>query len=1109
MTVYAWGYGDILENILQGLAWLFDPSGGLMVTLGKITILIGFIAVLLSYFGDYGQRDPLRIVKFYVLAVGVWTLFMQIKTTVQIDDVQSNKTTVVDKVPYAIAYPLALTSQVQKSLAQILDQVFGLPDGCGYSKSGMLGCVGVVNSALAMRITDPYLYQSFNQFIVNCVYTNILDGTYNLDDLLTSQNIMSYIGTNLHPSRYTKVYADADCQYGSDTCSPCKAGCSMDCQSAYNYINGQVNSYVGNQGISALAYANGMTTSAVSDALGTAPPYLLNVSQTGQSLLLQSIAMNHLGEAYLRWSEANLAPGVGYAVAGAQRQMETQGIASYFVAGKYLPVLRGILTVLIAGFTSALFILLLTPMAGRALTGYMILFLWTVLWSVGDALINAIIQVKLHSFTNFSSLSQGGLTLMTLPLVQQGVMDYISMAGQFYWMVPTLALLASTGFSIYTMNSLSGAVSSPAQSGTAGASSQVAQGNLGGGNVSWNNQSSGNTSWGGMNWGSLSMGTTSGMTTTWDRQGVGFIDTKGGIVSMHGGQMDMPMATAFMGKAMAGGDRKGAEALGYAMTLMQKTGQPLTNVEMLTDRQGNLVKLSGSAGNQKIEFDARAGYLKIDAGGEGNNRTQLMLSWNEGKGTFMAGAGVDTSKGDISTLINRAREISSSVSLSKSQAEALNKAWQEFMQKQDLESFMKFLKHAQSSGVLNKVMDSFSRTTGFDFKQGIVKTVKDAIQNKEDWKEATSKEASDISKMGLDVSGEVAGKLAFGVGEVPTPGGRASAHIGAGGKIAKAWISQDGRKLLIQAENGKFYTKEIGDSLNRDFSYIFGTKDNLGKETAWTGGSTTEKGHTYQEGVQKTKGVDFHKTFSEIEQLVKSYNENATERAGELLQITQSLLPHYFNTRKEAHIKEGKSEAEATMLAVEDTQRLTNALFSGDINRQREALDNLANTFGIGGLDSDRVRETGKRLEGVKGDVQGIDPTQKGKELKEKTENKLQEKVQAGSYPAYGVPQNVQKELNTTLQWHMGNLHQNPDWSKKFQLDYHNVRNAPSPVSEKDRNELNKIREELRNPKTQAVRILGTVGRDLKGLFHTPEMEKIRQAQKEVEEHIRNRLKSR
>jgi len=76
MTVYAWGYGDVLENILRGIAWLFDPSGGLMVMLGKITILIGFIAVLLSYFGDYGQRDPLRILKFYVLAIGVWTLFM-------------------------------------------------------------------------------------------------------------------------------------------------------------------------------------------------------------------------------------------------------------------------------------------------------------------------------------------------------------------------------------------------------------------------------------------------------------------------------------------------------------------------------------------------------------------------------------------------------------------------------------------------------------------------------------------------------------------------------------------------------------------------------------------------------------------------------------------------------------------------------------------------------------------------------------------------------------------------------------------------------------------------------------------------------------------------
>lgn len=508
MTVYAWGYGDVLENILRGIAWLFDPSGGLMVMLGKITILIGFIAVLLSYFGDYGQRDPLRILKFYVLAIGVWTLFMQVKTTVQIDDIQDNQSRVVQNVPYAIAYPLAFTSQVQKAVAQTLDQVFGLPDDCGYSKTGMLGCVGVVNSALSMRITDPYLYQSFNQFITNCVYTNILDGTYNLEDLQTSQNLLTYMGSSLHPARFTKVYADAECQWTDSGCSPCKAGCSMDCPSAYNYLINQLYNYANYQALNALAYATGMTTSAVSQALNTAPPYLLNVSQTGQSLLLQSIAMNHLGEAYLRWAEANLAPGVGYAVGVAQRQVEAQGISSYFVAGKYLPVLRGILIVLLAGFTSALFILLLTPMAVRALTGYMILFLWTILWSVGDALLNAIIHVKLHGATSFSSLGQGGLTLMTLPVVQQSAMDYISMAGQFYWMIPTLALLASTGFSIHAMNSLSGAVSSPAQSGTASASSQVAQGNLGGGNVSWNNQSFGNTDWGGWRWGNMAAGNT-------------------------------------------------------------------------------------------------------------------------------------------------------------------------------------------------------------------------------------------------------------------------------------------------------------------------------------------------------------------------------------------------------------------------------------------------------------------------------------------------------------------------------------------------------------------------------------------------------------------------
>lgn len=1052
MTVYAWGYGDVLENILRGIAWLFDPSGGLMVMLGKITILIGFIAVLLSYFGDYGQRDPLRILKFYVLAIGVWTLFMQVKTTVQIDDIQDNQSRVVQNVPYAIAYPLAFTSQVQKAVAQTLDQVFGLPDDCGYSKTGMLGCVGVVNSALSMRITDPYLYQSFNQFITNCVYTNILDGTYNLEDLQTSQNLLTYMGSSLHPARFTKVYADAECQWTDSGCSPCKAGCSMDCPSAYNYLINQLYNYANYQALNALAYATGMTTSAVSQALNTAPPYLLNVSQTGQSLLLQSIAMNHLGEAYLRWAEANLAPGVGYAVGVAQRQVEAQGISSYFVAGKYLPVLRGILIVLLAGFTSALFILLLTPMAVRALTGYMILFLWTILWSVGDALLNAIIHVKLHGATSFSSLGQGGLTLMTLPVVQQSAMDYISMAGQFYWMIPTLALLASTGFSIYAMNSLSGAVSSPAQSGTASASSQVAQGNLGGGNVSWNNQSFGNTSWGGMSWGSLSMGTTSGMTTTWNRQSVGFIDTKGGIVSMHGGQLDMPMATAFMGKALAGGDRKGAEALGYAMALMQRTGQPLTNVEMLTDRQGNLVKLSGSAGNQKIEFDARAGYLKIDAGGEGNNRTQLMLSWNEGKGTFMAGAGVDTSKGDISALINRAREISSSVSLTKSQAEALNKAWQEFKEKRDLESFMKFMRAAEVTGMLNEISKAFSGSKGFDFRLALERAIKEQTDKGETWKKATSAEAQKMSNGGFEIG------LGGGLG---TGGLKPGVKLGVGYK--KAWLSQDGRKVVVQGENNDYYVLSLGDSLARNFAYAFKTQDSVGDSTKWIGGKQTEKGYGNQEGTQKTEGASFQEVFSQVEQVIKSKTENVSDSAREMAQVSQSLLPHYFNARKEAYMKEGKNEGEATLLALEDTQRITNDLLSMDKTKQRNALDEISNSLGIGGLSSSQVsqiEQKAKEAEVVY--LENINPSTKGEWLKKDVEDKLKKPVPHPNYPTFSVPKNVRLELNNYKQWQDYNLrYELPELNQKYNEKLNKFQNKPPAVSEQEKYALNTIRTDL------------------------------------------------
>lgn len=512
-TIYAWGYGDVLEKILQGIATLFSTNGGLMVMLGKIAILIAFMIVLLSYFSSAGLRDPLRVVRFYIVLLGVWTLFMQVKTTVQVDDVQANRTVVVDNVPWAIARPLAFLSQVQKTLAGYLDQAFGLPDACQYSKSGMFTCFGVLNSALNFRITDPYLYTSLNYFIQNCVYTNILDGTYDLDQLLTSDNIINMFGQNLHPSRFTKVFGPNDCPINQPCSGPCKQGCTLDCPTAWGVIQGQLNSYIA-QAPSIIGGLNMMSATAVSDILGIAPSYLLQSSQTGASFLLQTVGINHFQDAYLRWAEANLAPGLGYGVGTAQRQVEQTGITSSFMAGKYLPVIKGIVAVLIAGLTPTLFILLLTPMAMRALQGTAILFVWLLTWTLGDALLNAIIQVKLSGM-NFASLSgTAPITSLTLPVVSQTMMDYISMAGQFYWLIPTISLMASTGFGIYAMNSVVSAVSSSPQSASSQAGSQTATGNVQAGTVHYNEVGANNYRLGNVNAWNTSMLTSSFMTAS-------------------------------------------------------------------------------------------------------------------------------------------------------------------------------------------------------------------------------------------------------------------------------------------------------------------------------------------------------------------------------------------------------------------------------------------------------------------------------------------------------------------------------------------------------------------------------------------------------------------
>lgn len=939
-TIYAWGYGDILKQVLEGVALLFDPSQGLLITLAKIVVLLGFVAVLLGYFSDYGQRDPLRIVKFYVLVIGVWTVFMQVKTTVQIQDLQMNQVYIVNNVPTAIAKPLAFYSQVQRSLARTVDLVFSHPQACQYSETGFLGCFYPVNASLGVRITDPYLLMSFNEFIQNCILTNIADGSLNAQQLYLSDNLMSLLGQNLHPSRFTRVYADNTCNYGSGGCSPCREGYACTCPDAWSNIQGRLQTYAGSDATKYIASITGLTQNAVSQALSQAPPYLYGISQTGTALLAQAIAINHVYDAV-----RTLAPGVDVAVGSVQRQTEQMGITSAITGGKYIPVIRGVLTVLVVALVPALFIFLFTPLAKAFIVGFITLFNWLTLWVFGEAVMHSLFMAKLHSMG--VRLVQDGvkpLSMLVLPVIQNNAMDYLAMMGNFYWVIPVISFAVATGFSIYGFKAVAGATGGQI-SGRATAEG-IAMSNFSAGQLSFNNQSFGNTSFGNFGAGGFSFGGYSAWTTSIGQHQVGHVRQAGDMVQITGGTIggnasnvlayaSKDMMPFLVAQKILGDDAKvsNLEMRGGMITSMRVVGR---NGETL-DYDG--AKLTFSKGNTTFAWS------RTDDG---------KWVFDSSVSTVIAGQITDGQLRNLSETISKAQQIQ----------EGLSKAttWEQKV------AFILQNKEFFESGVLASFGKVFSSNTTW---------TKDALRNylsSEDFKKALEKSQGfreekgvswqDVSKKGwvIDVGGKVGIGLGFGGGIKPglTGGVGVSSDV----SVQYASFSAKEGKLYLLGSDGKVYsltfTDEMKKGLTESYLKSLTTSSGLSGKSESYGKKGT---HASSDSSHSTSTAE-QEVYNLMKAITESLQEQYTSAKSQSAQVVASGITQWLNARKEEYVKQGMDEISAMAQATRDFHDLKTRIDRGDMNALTELSNYLGNKLTL---------KPPQELENVKEKVQKVE----------------------------------------------------------------------------------------------------------------------------------------
>jgi hypothetical protein len=497
-TIYAYGSGYIETGALQAVAAVIASNGFSLIL--KSVVLVGFIMTsIMMLTGALNQSfsGHIRMMKYLGAVVVIYAALLIPTVNVNVYDTVNNtasNATVVSGVPWGIGYVLSVFSQFQYALTTDVESSFSTPPAIDMTQAGMGLSLTSQNLADGSQIDDPYFYQSFNQYVYNCVMPGLSTGGLSADALnqaggavaagstaYAQTNILNYMagytgaggaGANLLTTEFTQT----DPQGTTTTCSVQ----TTDIQNSFT-------NYTANDLEPQLAGALGMTTATFDSEYGQVNSAIYNMSASASNELMQMTAVNAYNGALIAAANlsGNNATALSYGTALAQQNMSNSFAVSGELAGEYMPVVYGIFMALFVAFSLILIILMALPVGVNYLKMYMELALFLAVWPVLMAVYNYIDDLIIqHGFT--LALAGQGYSLTSAHSVNMYVSSQLGWMGYLSWSVPMMAYALVSG-STYAMV---GAISSMDSAGKSAASTggaAAATGNVNQGNVGMNN----------------------------------------------------------------------------------------------------------------------------------------------------------------------------------------------------------------------------------------------------------------------------------------------------------------------------------------------------------------------------------------------------------------------------------------------------------------------------------------------------------------------------------------------------------------------------------------------------------------------------------------------
>lgn len=599
--IVTYGNNEGLNMVLNGIAAIVQ-SGDYLLLLRTVA-LIAFVVGMLS--AAFSQK--FSALNWIVSMFVVYTFFFGIRTQViVIDRLTLQPAVTVANVPVGFAFLASTTNKVGDYFTRAFETVFSIPNELKYQGQGIMFGARILDASRRFEIRDGRLKKYLNNFVRNCVYYDILQGTYTLTDLQRSLDIWTTVSAT-NPGRFTTdIDGDVvDCQFAHADITAIYLPTAID--EARAYYGGQVNPHL---------VGNALLTATFNSQVEAAYQQMVGVARTSSELILQNMMINLLDDSGLIISQELNDPAsaqLGMSVAHTRAVANSNYRTMAKIAEEALPMVRNSIEILLIAVGPFLLLLFLMPMqtAVAAIKGYAMTMLWIQLWPMLYAVANLVMTLAAGRSFLASNGALTNVTIQTAMDLGQSIISNQAVAGWLVVSIPVIAGALVKGLAS-GLEGLSSSMMQPVQGAAAGAATAAATGNLSYGAVNYQTESAFNRTMF-KDQRALSM-EDAGSATVSDAKGRSQWDSSGhyiehanparglitGTVNMQGGERYAARSQEALGTAITNlAQLNSSRGRGEERTLNFQKGSDHISQQMNSVREGLVERLSKDWGRER------------------------------------------------------------------------------------------------------------------------------------------------------------------------------------------------------------------------------------------------------------------------------------------------------------------------------------------------------------------------------------------------------------------------------------------------------------------------------------------------------------------------------